>query len=58
MSQYKLIGMKAVQEILGGISRSSIYRLTDKGKLKPIKIGNRTLYAIDDVEAFVESVRV
>jgi excisionase family DNA binding protein len=50
--------MKTVQEILGGISRSSIYRLTDAGKLKPIKIGNRTLYAIDDVEAFVESVRV
>jgi excisionase family DNA binding protein len=36
------------------ISRQTAYRLIGVGKLRPVKIGDRTLFRPEDVEAFVE----
>ncbi len=36
------------------LGRSTLYRLISEGKLHPKKVGNRTLFLISDLEAFIE----
>lgn len=40
-----------------GISESSVYRLVRGGELPRVKVGNRTLFAQDDVRTFIASRR-
>lgn len=35
-------------------SRTSVYRLIEKGDLKPVKIGGRTLFRRADLDALIE----
>lgn len=51
----KLISFSELQEILGGRSRSSIYRDIDSGRLpKPIRFGSRCYWKTTDIEAAIE----
>lgn len=36
-----------------GLSRSTLYRLIDKGELHPFKVGDCTLLSRDDLEAML-----
>lgn len=37
-----------------GVSKHLVYRLIANGGLRPVKIGDRTLFRPEDVETFVE----
>ena len=39
------------------ISRGNLYRLIAEGKLKPIKLGKRTLFSEQELEAFIEKLK-
>lgn len=39
------------------ISRAKLYQLIDKGDLKPIKLGGRTLFVESELTRFVESLK-
>lgn len=39
-----------------GLGRSTIYRLMNEGKLKPKKVGKRTLFLVSDLRTFAESL--
>lgn len=41
---------------LGGVSRSTLKGLTTTGRLRPVRIGRRTLFAIEDLDAYVRSI--
>lgn len=55
MSQKLCVTLKEACEMLS-ISRSSIYRLIDLGKLTPKKMGSRTLFLVSEVEDFAQSL--
>jgi len=38
-------------------SRSKIYVLVKEGKLRLIKLGGKSLIAVDDIKAFVENLK-
>jgi excisionase family DNA binding protein len=40
------------------VGRTMIYQLIKEGKLKTIHIGDRTLVAAEDLDAFIDSLRV
>lgn len=42
------------RELLGGISRNSIYRLSAAGKLRLIKVGGRTLIPRSEIVRLLE----
>jgi len=42
------------RELLGGISRNSIYRLNASGKLRLIKVGGRTLIPHSEIVRLLE----
>lgn len=37
---------------LGGSSRNTIYRLINRGKLKKVKIGARSLVTVESIKAY------
>jgi excisionase family DNA binding protein len=39
------------------ISRGNLYRLIGEGILKPIKLGKRTLFSEQELEAFIEELK-
>lgn len=41
---------------LTGLSRSTIYKLFNEGKLTPRKAGKRTLILVTELEAFIEGL--
>lgn len=45
---------KQAQEVLH-VSRTTLWRLRDAGKLAFVRIGSRTLYRASDLEEFLES---
>lgn len=52
----KLYNVKEASEILK-ISRTTLYRLIWKGLLKPIKIGNKTLFSGEDLGILIENLK-
>ena len=50
-----LVTLKEVCQLLS-LSRSSIYRLIDQGKLTPRKMGSRTLFLVSEIENFAKSL--
>ncbi|MBI1415688.1 MAG: AlpA family phage regulatory protein [Limimaricola sp.] len=54
----RLLSFTQLRNMLGGRSRSSIYRDWEKGRLpRPIKIGSRLYWRDDEVRAAVEDHR-
>lgn len=49
-----LLDITATREALGGVSQWTVYRLAKSGELPVVKIGDRTLFRPEDIEAFVE----
>lgn len=41
---------------LTGLSRTTLYKLFSAGKLKPRKVGKRTLILVDELETFVNGL--
>ena len=41
------------QDILGGMSRSTLYEKIGNGEIKPVKVGRRTYIAHDELERYV-----
>jgi len=39
------------------ISRGNLYRLISEGKLTPVKLGKRTLFSEQELEAFIEGLK-
>jgi excisionase family DNA binding protein len=39
------------------ISRAKLYQLIEKGDLKPIKLGGRTLFTESELTRFIESLK-
>lgn len=39
-----------------GVSRSEIYRIVDRGELKPRKQGSMTVFLSDEVDAYVKNL--
>jgi excisionase family DNA binding protein len=52
----KLYNVKEATEILK-ISRTTLYRLIWQGLLKPVKIGNKTLFAGEDLDTLIENLK-
>lgn len=52
-----LVNIRAATELIG-VSRSSIYRMVDRGALSPVKVGARTLFRVSDLEALAASGEV
>jgi excisionase family DNA binding protein len=49
----RLVGIREAAETLG-VSTQTLYRLIGRGELSVVKIGDRTLFRLDDLEAFIE----
>ncbi|MGN6199113.1 helix-turn-helix domain-containing protein [Humibacter sp.] len=45
-----------VAQVLGGMSRSTIYELFDSGALKRVKVGTRVYVTHEELERFVASL--
>lgn len=47
-----------VKEVLGKlkITRATLYRYINEGKITPVKLGGRTLFKESDLEAFINSL--
>lgn len=50
-----LLTMTEVTKILK-VTRSTVYRYIEQGKLQPVKMGGRTMFKEDELKAFVESL--
>jgi len=55
MSDKIMITLKEACQMLS-LSRSSVYRLIDQGKLAPKKMGSRTLFLVTEIESFAQSL--
>jgi predicted DNA-binding transcriptional regulator AlpA len=49
----KLISANQAMKFLGGISKTSLWRLTKKGSLKIVDVGGRTMFDIDELNRFI-----
>ena len=53
-SEQILYDVNAAAKILGGISKAMVYRYVQYGQLKPVKLGSRTLFTMEDLQRFVQ----
>jgi excisionase family DNA binding protein len=56
-SERRLVGVQAAQEMLGGIGRTTLYRLRRDGELDSVSIGRRSLITVDSIDAYVARLR-
>ena len=54
--QSNLLSIPELQNELR-VGRSTVYRVLQSGKIRPIKVGRRTLVHREDVEAYIDSLR-
>jgi len=55
MTNKLFVTLKEACEMLS-LSRSSIYRLVNRGELNPRKMGSRTLFLVSEIESFALSL--
>ncbi len=51
-----LIPIEAAQSELGGIGRTTLYRLIDEGHLVRARIGRRAFITGDSIAAYIDSI--
>lgn len=51
----KLYSVKETMDILK-ISKANLYRLITDGKIRPVKLGGRTLFKESELERFIDSL--
>ena len=56
LSVDKLYSVSETAQLLH-ISRGNLYRIIAEGVLKPIKLGKRTLFSEQELEAFIEGLK-
>ncbi len=56
ISMDKLYSVSETAQLLH-ISRGNLYRIIAAGILKPIKLGKRTLFSEQELEAFIEGLK-
>jgi excisionase family DNA binding protein len=49
-----LLDYDEAQRYLGGLSRSKIKELAGKGELRVVRVGRRTLFRRDDLDAYIQ----
>lgn len=49
-----LLDYPAAQSYLGNLSRSTLKTLVGKGELRPVKVGSRTLFRRNDLDALIK----
>ena len=54
--QKRLLDVKSAAEYLS-ISRSLLYQLCEKGRIRSIKINSRRLIDVNDLDEFVDKIR-
>ena len=52
----KLFTTKEVMEMLK-ISRATLYRYIEKGWLKPVKLGRKTMFTEEELEKFMKKLK-
>lgn len=52
-----LYDIEAARKALGGVGRTWLYEQIREGNLKPVKLGTRTMFAVEDVERLVIQLR-
>jgi len=52
----KLYTIKEVAEMLR-VSKPTVYRMMSDGKLKPLKLGKRTLFEESELNRFIEELK-
>jgi excisionase family DNA binding protein len=50
------VGIAEARRLLGGCSRSSVYRWIEGGRLRAVKRGRRTLVDVASIERFLASL--
>jgi excisionase family DNA binding protein len=53
MTERAAYPVSEARELLGGISRSSLYRLIAAGQIRVVKLGSRTLVPASEIERLV-----
>ena len=51
----QMISITTLCQLLGGVSRYTIYRLRKKGKIRSYKIGGRVMFKETEVLEFIEN---
>jgi len=49
-----IVDLPRTQELLGGVSRQTIYRLVEDGKLRRVKLGRSVRFRVEDILALIE----
>ncbi|WP_454175261.1 helix-turn-helix domain-containing protein [Gordonia sputi] len=52
----QLVTIADTQSALGGISRTTVYRLLDEGALKRVNIGRRSFITGDSINQYIDSL--
>lgn len=58
MTQTRLIPLDEVRQILGGISRNTLYRRVQENAFAIRKIGRRSFVRNDELDAYINSLGV
>lgn len=48
-----LLDYKGTERYLGGVSRSTVKALAASGEIRVVRIGRRTMFRRDDLEAYI-----
>lgn len=56
LSDRILYPLTEARQLLGGIGKSSFYKLVGNGQISVVKVGNRTFVHADELVAFVKRV--
>ncbi len=54
---HRFLSIKDASRELGGISRSTLWRLAKSGELRTVKLGRRTFVTFADLEHFRSTLR-
>jgi hypothetical protein len=52
-----LVDERNARHLLGGICAKSMYNFRQRGLLRCVKVGSRTLYDVRDLQSFVERMK-
>ncbi len=51
-----LYSIAETTEVLGGMSRSTLYEKIATGEIRPVKVGRRTYFTHDELERYVHTL--
>jgi excisionase family DNA binding protein len=57
MVERRAYPLEEARQLLGGISRGTLYNMRDRGELRLIKLGRRTLVPADEIRRLTDGER-